>query len=313
MKPTGFNKLSPEDADIIHELSRQLNIAVVERLAKGHEKKFYIETTQGEKRLLRIGKNKTKSYEWGKYCDIPMYEYVAAAGINVMRPLGMGIFEGMLSYELYTWFDGEDLFEALPRMSHAEQFAAGEKCGAVARKIHSLSPMYDAEPWGIRFKREVQEKIQAYNDSPSKSQSGDLLVRYLQDNQELPDNRPQTFTHGDWNTGNIMLTPDGEIGVIDIGGGNNCSDPWWEFWEIPDEADSQAHFYTGLIKGYFGGEVLAEYFSLLAYYMAFGRLKWEYDYQCLLNWFDDMRNPVPTWYLKDYMENKKLQSKLKSV
>ena len=298
MKPTGFNKLSPEDAGIILELSQKLDITVAKRLAMAQERKFYVETAPGEKRLLRIGG--TEHYDWLEN-EFRMYECIATAGINVMRPVSMGTFrEGTLSYQLYTWLDGEDLVTALPRMSPAEQFAVGEQCGAAARKIHSLSPLYDAEPWGIRFKREVQDKIQSYNNNPVKSQSGDLLVRYLQDNEELLDNRPQTFTHGDWNTCNLMLSPDGQIGVIDIGGGNNCNDPWWEFWEITDDASTQAHFYTGQIKGYFKSEPPAEYFPLLAYYMSFGRLKWEYDYQCLLNWFDDMRNPMPTWYLKDY-------------
>jgi serine/threonine-protein kinase len=213
-----------------------------------------------------------------------------------MRPLDKGVFrDGTLSYQLWSWLDGEDLEDALPRMSHAEQFETGKKCGAVARKIHFLPPLYDAEPWGIRYKRKVQKKIHSYNNNPFKSRGEDLLMRYLQDNQGLLDNRPQTFTHGDWNTENIMISPDGQIRIIDRG--DDCNDPWWEFWEIRDDADSYAHFYTGQIKGYFEGEPPAEYFPLLAYYMIFGRLSWGYDYKSLLNWFNDMQNPVPTWYL----------------
>ncbi|MCL2159758.1 MAG: aminoglycoside phosphotransferase family protein [Oscillospiraceae bacterium] len=64
------------------------------------------------------------------------------------------------------------------------------------------------------------------------------------------DNRPQTFTYGDWNTGNLMLSPDGQIWVIDCG--KICGDPWWEFWEISGDAELMPHYYTGLIQGYFG-------------------------------------------------------------
>jgi len=51
---------------------------------------------------------------------------------------------------------------------------------------------------------------------------------------------------------------------------------------------------------------------MFAYYMAFatleslcdstGKATLEYlEYaKTILNWFDDMRNPVPTWYLKEY-------------
>jgi serine/threonine-protein kinase len=149
------------------------------------------------------------------------------------------------------------------------------------------------EPWGIRYRREVRQTIQSYNEKPIKSQEKDLLVRYLQDNQELLDNRPTAFSKGDWNTGNLMITPDGRIWVIDLGA--NSGDPWWEFWEVNG---NHAHFNTGQIKGYFEGEPPAEYFPLLSYYIAKGYLDWySDDAKCVLNWFDDMRNPVPTWYL----------------
>ena len=213
-----------------------------------------------------------------------------------MRPLGMGIFERTLMYELYTWFDGEDLYRALPRMNPEEQFEAGKKTGELLRKLHALPPMYDAEPWGIRFGRKVRDIIQSYDDKPDKSQSVDLLIQYLQDNQKLLDNRPHSFTHGDFDTSNIMLTPDGQIGIIDIGGGNNCNDPWWDFFWAVNGGD--AHFNTGLIKGYFEGEPPIEYFRLLSYYIVLGTLEWcSENAKTVLNWFDDMRNPVPIWYL----------------
>jgi serine/threonine-protein kinase len=227
------------------------------------------------------------------------FEYIASAGLNVMRLVGMGVFHGgTLSYQMFTWFDGEDLAEALPRMSNQEQYAAGVKCGGASRILHSLPPLNDAEPWGLRYKRKVQDKIQSLNDKHIKSREVEVLLRYLQDNMNLPDNRPHTTTHGDWNTENIILCPGGQIGIIDRGA--DCNDPWWEFWEISDDADLKAHFYTGQIKGYFEGEPPDEYFPLLAYYTAFGRLEWGYNCKCVLSWFDDMRYPVPSWYLKDY-------------
>jgi serine/threonine-protein kinase len=242
--------------------------------------------------------------------DARWYEHVAAAGINVMRLVGMDIFHGgTLAYQLFTWFDGEDVWTALQRMSHAEQFATGYKAGAVLRKIHALPLLYGTEPWGIRFKRKMQEKIQFYNDKPIKFREGDLIVRYLQDNQELLDNRPQTFTHGDWNTENLMFCPDGQIGIIDLSGEHDYGDPWWGFWLIPHDLNSSAHFYTGQIKGYFEGEPPMEYFRLFSYYLAFSTLEFLCDYtgeddpenvRTVLSWFDDMRNPVPTWYLRDY-------------
>lgn len=227
-----------------------------------------------------------------------MFEHIATAGINVSRQIDTGVFRGgTLTYQLLTWLDGEDLIEALPRMSQAEQFAVGEKCGAILRKMHTLPPLYDAEPWGIRFRRKVADATESCK--PAKCREGDLLMRYLLDNQELLNNRPHTFTHGDWNTENIILSPGGQIGTIDIGGDKTCNDPWWDFCCIPGDLNLSPHFYTGQIKGYFDGEPPAEFFRLLAYYIAYCALEdpgFEYA-KIVLNWFDDMRNPVPVWMM----------------
>ena len=308
MKPTIFNKLSPEDADVILELAPILDIAVAERLAEAlTDRKFYVETMRGEKRLLVI--HTTEHYDWLEG-DFRMCEYISASGVNVMQPVSMGTFrDGALAYQLYTWFDGEDLAEALTHMSHTEQFSAGKKTGELLRKLHALPPFEEnePEPWGIRFKRRVQNEIQFYNDKPVKCRNGDLFARYLQDNQGWLDNRPLAFTHGDCNTGNLMFTSDGQIGIIDLGWGNNCNDSWWDFREMTCNPKLPSYFANGLIKGYFNGEPPMEFFRLLSYYLVFGSLcdSHEYDYigendedwsKAYLNWFDDMRNPVPAWY-----------------
>ena len=295
MKPTGIECLSAEDTSIIYELSKEIDIAVVKRLSKGQEIKFYIETMQGEKRLLRI--NGMEHYDWLEG-DFRMYEYVAKAGINVSRPISMGSFrDKTLSYQLYTWLDGEDLVEALPRMNPAQQYSAGIKSGTLMRKLHAMPPENETESWSVRFGRKVQYIIQTHSDKLEKFKDIALLVRYLQENQELFYKRPQTFTHGDWNTENLIFTPDGQIGIIDLSGENDYGDPWWEFCLIPHDLNSSAHFYSGQINGYFNGKPLIEFFRLLAYYNAYGTLKWAPENaKIILNWFDDMKNPVPIWY-----------------
>jgi len=140
-----LNNLSAEDAAVIIELSQKIDIALAERIAKAlTDKKFYIETKRGEKRLLVI--NTSEHYDWLEG-DFRMCEYLAASGINVMQPVIMGTFsEGALAYQLYTWFDGEDLAEALTRMNHTEMFSAGKKTGEMLRKLHSLPPFEEDEP-----------------------------------------------------------------------------------------------------------------------------------------------------------------------
>jgi serine/threonine-protein kinase len=105
------------------------------------------------------------------------------------------------------------------------------------------------------------------------------------------------------------MCPDGEIAVIDIA--MFYTDPWNEFSDMPHNANEQAHFYTGQINGYFKDEPPPyEYFQLLSFYIAINALdnarNPENDgnperAEITIGWFDDMRNPVPTWYLSDYI------------
>jgi len=81
------------------------------------------------------------------------------------------------------------------------------------------------------------------------------------------------------------------------------------------------HFATGQLRGYFGGspsqglEPPIEFFKLLAFYIASNTLSsiyWAVPFgqsdldtmmkqaQDVLKWYDNMQNPVPSWYLKDF-------------
>jgi serine/threonine-protein kinase len=62
----------------------------------------------------------------------------------------------------------------------------------------------------------------------------------------------------------MMILPDGQVGVIDFNAFNQGhGDPWWEFDSIPWGTEPPAYFYTGMIRGYFGGEPPAGFFRLL--------------------------------------------------
>ena len=64
----------------------------------------------------------------------------------------------------------------------------------------------------------------------------------------------------DWTTDNLILLPDGQMGIIDCG--IPVKDLWFEFWSIVSESK---HFCIGQVKGYFNDKPPIEYFPLLAY------------------------------------------------
>jgi len=218
-------------------------------------------------------------------------------------------------YSLLTWFDGEDVEAVLPRMSESEQYGLGIKAGELLRRLHSLSAPADAEPWGMRFRRKIQDQTDFFSHNPIQSESGDILLHYLLDNQTLLDGRPQTFNHGDFHPSNLILTHDGKVGVIDYNPHFlDHGDPWWEFRSCSWGVESNAHFYTGRIVGYFNGDPPLDFFKMQAYYDAYSGLstlraasgeqrepeEGRRHLENVLRWFDNMQSPIPTWYLKDF-------------
>jgi len=279
---------------------------------QSNDKKYYVETADGRRMLLRV----TDIAEYDrKKAEYGIMERVYGLGVLSPEPYDFGLCDGGKScYSLSGWLDGEDAESALARMSGAEQYCFARKAGALLKKIHTLPAPDDAGPWGDFFRRKVQTRVDLYNKHNLKSENGEKIIKYLMEQQALPYNRLQTFWHGDFNLGNQMLMPDGQIGTFDFNYWHRGhGDPWWEFVFIPWGKEPSAHYFTGMINGYFDDAPPREFFVMLAYYFACDALSalcytflglepYEPEdgrrhMENVLRWFDDMRNPVPTWYL----------------
>jgi len=111
-----------------------------------------------------------------------------------------------------------------------------------------------------------------------------------------------------------MMIENNELKIIDFDR-YDFGDPWEEFNRIVWSAAASPHFATGQLRGYFGGEPPLEFFKLLAFYISSNTLSsiyWAIPFgqsdldtmmkqsQDVLRWYDNMNNPVPTWYLGGY-------------
>jgi len=325
------------------------NFAKIEPLIKGwsDNKKYRIETADGTKLLLRISDANEYARKKGEY---GMLEHAASIGLPLSAPVSFGFCNGGKNvYQLLTWVEGEDLGAELPCLTETEQYAAGLKAGELLKKLHSLpahknscgvsSLPKDAEPWEVRFFRKVQGRIDFYNaklrntegvpSSPDAWERGDLTVQYLIEKKHLLEGRPQTFNHGDFNASNLILMPDGRLGVIDFNFYNGCcGDPWWEFDPVNWGGEVNPYYCTGLLRGYFYGgpdctgwkqpkETINpphKFFEIFSYYLAYDALAALCDtsennqgepeegvrhMENVFNWLDGFKNPVPNWYLKN--------------
>lgn len=282
----------------------------IEPIDKGwsSDKKYCIETAGGEKLLLRVSDISEYARKKSEY---EIMHKVAALGISMSQPIDFGICDnGKNVYSLLSWIDGhvaEDVLSALPS---DQQYELGVKAGQYLRAMHTISAPPEQEDWEIRFNRKIDRNIAGYKKCGIKIDCDDQILDYIEENRYLLKERPQSFQHGDYHVGNMVVSAQGELSIIDFNR-FDYGDPWEEFNRITWCADCSSSFASGRINGYFDGRAPEEFFRLLALYISSNTLSSIYwaipfghgEVQTMilqagkmLDGFDGMKNPVPKWY-----------------
>lgn len=269
------------------------------------DKKYRIRTENGY-RLLRISPSDRHDRAVQVFRTMKRFFDL---GIPMCEPIELGVCEEGV-YSLQGWIDGEDAEQALRRMPSDRQYAYGLEAGEILRRMHVIPAPKSTEPWEIRFGRKIDRKLESYAACPIRIEGGESLVSYLEENRGLLLGRRQVLQHGDYHTGNMMLGRDGRLYVIDF---DRCDvgDPWEEFNRIVWDAQLSPDFASGMLDGYFGGEIPNEFWALLALYIAsntLGSIPWAIPYgqrevgvmrrqaAQVLSWYEGMTRTVPSWY-----------------
>ncbi len=236
-------------------------------------------------------------------------QQLAVLDIPMCLPIEFGVCDDGV-YTIQTWIDGKDAEDVLPEMPAEKQYTYGLDAGRILTKIHSIPAPADTPAWEPRFNAKIDRKIVMYENCPLKYEGGEAFLQYLAANRHLLQNRPQTYQHGDYHIGNMMLDREGVLVVIDFDK-DDYGDPWEEFNRIVWCAQAAPRFASGLVDGYFGGTVPMAFWQLLALYICsntIGSLPWAIPFgeeevavmriqaSQVLQWYDNMNNVVPKWY-----------------
>jgi len=304
-----FMKSGISDKKMIEELKNR-TYKVVKEIKKGwsSDKKYFIQTIDNQKLLMRVS-----DIELLEAREIE-FEYMKKLfnfGIPMSKPLQFGICkDSQHVYTLLSWIDGEDAEIILPKLTTEEQYNLGYNAGNLLRKIHSISAPTDCEDWNIRYNRKIDNKINNYNNCNIKIPNGDKIIEYIIANRHLLEIRPQTFQHGDFHIGNLILSNNNQVYVIDFNR-SDFGDPWEEFNRIPFCARKSPAFAKGRIDGYFDNNVTDDFFKLMTLYICVNTISsipWaiphgEKEVETMLNianqimlWHDNMRSAIPAWY-----------------
>lgn len=270
------------------------------------DKKYCVTTTTGVKYLLRITPY-DKSETQKSLFDI--LGKVSELGISMCKPVELGTCdEGV--YVLYTWIDGKDAKDIIPFLSKIEQYALGLRSGEILKQIHLIPAPVTQENWHTRFNRKTDYKIQKYSDCGIRFNGDDKVIEYLKCNRNIFKDRPQSFQHGDYHIGNMMIE-NGELVIIDFDR-FDFGDPWEEFNRIVWCAQSAPYFATGMVDGYFDNKPPMEFWKCLVFYIASNTLSsiyWAIGFgqsdlnvmmqqsQDVLSWYNDFNTVIPNWYV----------------
>ncbi len=270
------------------------------------DKKYCVTDENGNRYLLRV--SDIEEYDTKK-SEFDMMKQVAALGVPMCKPLEFGTCEDGV-YSIQSWIDGEDAEEVISRYSDTEQYVLGVEAGRILRKIHSIPAPTTQENWESRFNRKMDYKIQRYNEWPYKYDNGQAFIDYIEANRHLLHGRPQTYQHGDYHIGNMMIGIDGKLYIIDFNR-NDFGDPWEEFNRIVWCAGKAPLFASGMVNGYFENAVPLEFWKLLALYISSNTLSslyWAIPFgegeiatmrnqaKEVLEWYEGMKKPIPSWY-----------------
>jgi aminoglycoside phosphotransferase (APT) family kinase protein len=296
------------------DIKKERTFETIKPITKGwsSDKKYYIETVTGEKLLLRTADR--SEYE-RKKSEFEVLKQLAGTGLPISQPRDFGLCDnGSSVYSLFTWCEGEDAEVVLPKLTDTEQYELGLASGRVLREIHCIPAPAGQKDWETKFSRKADNKIKQYKDCPIKIEDGDRIIAYIEANRHLLRGRPQTFHHGDYHVGNMVISKGKKLSVIDFNR-HDFGDPWEEFNRIVWSASVSPHFATGQLNGYFNGRPPEEFFKLMAFYISSNMLSsvpWAVSFGMeevnvminqakeVMRWFNGMNNPVPSWYLEDF-------------
>lgn len=271
--------------------------------------KYHVQDLLGQAFLLRVSARADLEAEASLYQALAKLK---GRGLALPDLLQSGYcLQGQKTYRLFSWVHGTALSTELPKLTEQKQYDLGWQAGQLLQQIHRIPAPEGRLSWYTYFQQKIDKKLQLFEDCELDFEGAEKLLHFIATHRELVHNRPQCFHHGDFHIGNMLLTPDHQLAVIDFNR-LDFGDPWDEFNRITWTADKSPAFASGQINGYFNHKPPKTFFDLMALYVGVnqvGAIPWAIDYgeeevktllqqtKVVMGWFNNFTNTIPNWYL----------------
>lgn len=283
----------------------------IEAINKGwsSDKKYYVETKNGKRLLLRI--SDISEYE-NKKSEFDIMKKIATVGINMSIPLDFGVCnKGKSVYQILTWVDGTEAKELLPSLSEKEQYEFGWKAGQMMLKMQEVESYPPTSDWAKIYSKKVEKYIEEYKNCRETLVGEEMLFAFLDKHISCLENRPMCLLHADFQSDNMVISPNNELYAIDFQG-SGVVDPYYALTGVMVTAEVSTQFSIGQLHSYFNGKVPDDFWELNTFYLVaecinaftvavtLGKEEVEYSNKMMkttLKWLDNFNNFIPSWYV----------------
>lgn len=295
----------------IKDIANYDTFTKIEPIYKGWsgDEKYYAEKNNGEKLLIRV--SDISKYDERKQ-EFNIMTRMFDIGIHMPKPLSFGICNsGKSVYQILTWCEGKEAKELLPSLSKQKQYKFGQEAGHILKQMQQLENYPPSSDWAKIYGAKVKKYIENYESCGEVLADDKILFSFLEKHFFCLDNRPMCLLHGDFQSDNMVISPNGELYIIDFQG-SGLVDPYYTLTGVMVTAEVSTQFSNGQLHSYFNGSIPANFWELNAFYMVaesinafsvavtLGQEEVDYSKKMIkemLDWVDNFNNLIPNWYV----------------
>lgn len=291
------------------EISIFKDITKITQINKGwsFDMKYKIETNNKTYMLRTAPLDKYKVKE----AEYKLIETLYQKGLSTHEPIEFGLCDnGQTTFLLLEYIEGDQAELILPSLTIEKQYQLGLKMGKELKEIHKLNYTLENN-WTEQYKKKIISRIDAFRKCGFKSEIMNEIIEFVEKNTYLLFNRPTSQSHGDFHSGNLIITPEENIYIIDYNR-MKIGDPYYEFNRIYFSYRISPYFAKGQIEGYFNNDIPDDFFLYLKFYLLsvmIGNIPWAMMYDQtdvdfakesideVYEEYNNLKDTIPKWFM----------------
>ena len=271
--------------------------------------KFRVKDKDHQRYLVRL----TDRLQYDrKKSEFELLQLIFARQVPIPRPVRFGLCnQGQSIFTMSEWIYGKAGAEHLIRQPGEDQYAQGIDAAVYLKTIHGSMAPPQSNNWPILINRKIIHMRHVCRERQIRAACADKLLDYLAAQSNLVANRPLSLLHGDFHIGNMVMTFENSLHLIDF--------EKWKFGDpISDMGPMVARmhavsvpFMMGVLDCYFNFQISVQELRLLAFYAAIDAVAcivWAAETspdrlpgallqaRNLLKDYNHFRSIVPIWY-----------------